>query len=478
MLGRFAWLAALVVLACTPGAEPSPPSRSADVASTPAPTPAPAEAPNPEPSAAPASSEPSEPLAPPVRDDLYLAPKAGGLVRIPGTGAAVHPVAAVTGPVWALAADAERRVYAAGRDGVQVIDDGKVTRTLPGVDVGLGRAIHAVSERDVWLVGFDGLARFDGTAWAMTPTAELGLEYPSDVAVDAQGRPWVLGLRGVVRRDGDRFSPVALLPDARVPRGFVEAPGHALSIVHTGGIDHYDEETETWTKADLAFVFGAHIPTGRTLGTIAADYGGGVTTVASSMSVTSSRAPRRHIYEVRDEKHPVTELLGVEVDERGRSWIATDGGLLLVDIEGYDPTWIGPGAIAGVEGEVAELLALGQGPPLPTLVDPGRGSVTGTLRHRGKPLAGARIQLCSFPSLEGSKGQPCEFTEHIFGATTAADGTFEAKDVLPGRYRMAVYDPSRDWRYLAVRECCLATRPGAPQDLGIIDTREGDKDGW
>ena len=50
--------------------------------------------------------------------------------------------------------------------------------------------------------------------------------------------------------------------------------------------------------------------------------------------------------------------------------------------------------------------------------------------------------------------------------------------MLPGRYRMAVYDPSRGWRYLSVRECCLATRPGAPQDLGVIDTREGDKEGW
>lgn len=480
MLGRSACFAALVVLACTPGAEPAPPPTAASGASSPTPGPAPAagDAPAGDPSAA-TSPLASEPPAPRVRDDLYVAPKAGGVVRVPGTGAAVHAVADVTGPVHALAADPQSRVYAAERGGVHVIDDGVVTRTLPSVDVGLGRALHAVSERDVWYVGFDGVAHFDGDAWAVTSAAELGLEYPTDVTVDAQGRVWVLGLRGVVRRDGERFSPVELLSGTRSLRSFVDAPEHGLSIVHVAGIDHFVDETERWTKADLAFVFGAHIPTGRTLGTSAADYGGGAITVASSWSVTTRRAPNRRIYEVRDEKYPVTELLGVAVDERGRSWIATDGGLLLLDTEGVDPTWIGPGAIPGVEGEVAQLLVLGQGPPLPTLVDPGRGSVTGTLRHHGKPLAGARIQLCSSPNLGGSKGQPCELADpFIFGATTAADGTFEAKDVIPGRYRMAAYEASSGWRYLDVDECCLATRPGKPQDLGIVDTREGGKEGW
>lgn len=480
MLGRSACSAALVVLACTPGAEPAPPPTSAAVASSPTPPPAPAavDAPAGDPSAA-TSPLASEPPPPPVRDDLYLAPKAGGVVRVPGTGAAVHAVADVTGPVHALAADPQSRVYAAGRSGVHVIVDGVVTRTLPSVDVGLGRALHAVSERDVWYAGFDGVAHFDGDAWAVTAAAELGLEYPSDVTVDAQGRVWVLGLRGVVRRDGERFSPVALLPDTRSLRSFVDAPEHGLSIVHVAGIDHFVDETETWTKADLAFVVGAHIPTGRTLGTIAAGYGGGATTVASMWSVTTRRAPNRRTYEVRDEKHPLTELLGVEVDGRGRSWVITDGGLLLLEPESFDPTWIGPGAIPGVEGEVAQVLALGQGPPLPSLVDPGRGSVTGKLRHRGKPLAGARIELCGFPSLEGSKGHPCEFVDPLyFLTTTAADGSFEAKDVIPGRYRMAAYDASSGWRYLNVDECCLATRPGKPQDLGIVDTREGDKEGW
>jgi hypothetical protein len=475
MRGRFARVAALVLAACTPAAEPSTPPPPVDVAPTPAPVSAAADAPAGDSSGA---SEPlsSEPPPPAMRDDLYLAPKAGALVRIPDTGAAVHTVAAVAGPVWALAADRERRVYAAGRDGVHVIEEGVVTRTLPSVDVGLGRALHVGSERDVWYVGFGGVAHFDGDAWATTPAAELGLQYPSDVTVDAQGRAWVLAFRGVVRRDGERFSPVALLPDAWLFQGFVDAPGHELSIVHAAGIDHYDDEG--WTKADLGFVVGAHVPTGRTLGTIAAAYGGGAITVASPGSVTTSRAPSRRFYEVRDEKHPVTELRGVEVDGRGRSWVITDGGLLLLDPDGFDPTWIGPGAIAGVEGEVAQILALGQGPPLPPLVDPGRGSVTGRLRHRGQPLAGARIALCSFPGLGGSKGHPCEFADHIYGTITAADGTFEVEDVPPGRYRMAAYVESKGWRYLSVEECCLAVRPGKPQDLGRIDTKTGDAKGW
>ncbi len=487
-LRKLGSVGALALCACTSGGEPASAPRSADAVATPALAPAPvADAPASVASAAPSSvaaappsppspPEPPAPPEPPVRDDLYLAPKAGGLVRIPGTGAELHAVAGVTGPVRALAADAGGRVYAVGPGSVHRIDDGVVTGTLPAVEVGSAGALHAVSERDLWLLGSEGLAHFDGDGWTVTPVAELGLEGPRDVTVDTQGRVWLLGRAAVVRRDGDRSSPVTLLRDARGLHGFVDWPGQVLSISHLSGVDHV--LGETWTQVNLAFVFGANVTTGRTFNTIAVDHGGGTTTVVSPQGVTAGTGAERRMYEVGDEKHPVTELRGVEVDGRGRSWVIADGGLLLLDPADHEPTWIGPGAIRGVEGEVAHLLALGQGPPLPPLVDPGRGAVKGVLQHRGQPLAGATIELCSFPDLGGSKGRPCEFTEHIFGATTAADGSFEVQDVLPGRYRMAVHEASKDWRYLPVEKCCLATRPGAPQDLGIIDTRSADRKGW
>lgn len=464
MLGRLLCLTSLALLGCTsPTASSNPGAVRIETAASAEPDPA--------------RTRPVEPPPGAGLHELYVAPRGGGLVRIAGTDAVVEAIEdLMPHTVEALAADAEDRVYVADRSSVWIIEDGVVLERTPRVEVGTMSAIHATSAREIWALGSTGLAWFDGEQWRTTPIAELGIERPGDVTIDAAGHVWVMGLTELVRRDGDRFTPVTLHADARALHAFVDAPGHALSIVHVSGIDHYDDDR--WTSTDLRFVAGAHVPTGRAWGTTAADFGGGALTVASYMQVTSRMGQWQRSYEVHQQTHPLTLIEGVEVDGRGRSWVTTDGGLLLAEPESADFTWIGPGAIPGVEGRVRLVLALGRGPTLPTLVDPGRGSVRGKLRHRGRALGQARLQLCSFPQGDGSKGQPCDSAARVHEATTGADGKFEVADVVPGRYRLAVAVQPGEWRYLPVDECCVATRPTAPQDLGTIDTERGRPSGW
>jgi hypothetical protein len=483
MRGRTAWIASFALLACTRASEPSPSPINAGEEPTATPEPGEAKTIAPDPAApdsaapdsAPATSEPPPKAA---VDELYVALEKGGLVRLAGSETKAQPIEAFARQrVIALASDANDLVYAADITTLRVIRDGAVVHEHAGSDmaVGYARALHATSERAIWVLGSTGLAHFDGDRWQPVPLPAL--EYPRDVTVDASGRVWVMGLKTLLRREGESFVPVTGLPDdVRSLHGFLDVPGHALTIEHSSGIDCFDDER--WISESLSFVLGGHVDTGRVLGMVSADMEGGTIAAASYRQVTARSDPYRRFFEPIDQVHPVTKIDAVEVDGRGRTWVATDGGLMVLEKPEDDFRWIGPGAIPGIEDAPSHVLALGNGPVLPTLVDPGRGVVRGKLRFRGKPLARATLHICTFPSLEGSKGFPCDFTEIVNGATTAADGTFELTNVLPGRYRMAVHVGSGQWRYLSVDDCCLATRPGAPQDLGTIDAKDGDKEGW
>lgn len=481
MLRRTVWkasLASLALLGCTRASDPSPspsPTHAGDPAAASEAGDARAIAPEP---AAPPGSITSEPPPKPAVDELYVALEKGGLVRLAGNEPKAQPIEGFDRRrVVALASDANDLVYAADVVSLRVIRDGTVIHEHAGSDMAIGyaRAIHATSERAIWVLGSEGLAHFDGDRWQPLPLPKL--ELPRDVTVDASGHVWVMGLKALLRRDGESFVPVTGLPDdVRSLHGFLDVPGHALTIEHSSGIDHLDDER--WTSETLSFVLGGHVDTGRVLGMVSADMEGGTIAAASYRQVTARSEPYRRFFEPIDQAHPVTQIEAVEVDGRGRTWVATDGGLMVLEDPQSDFRWIGPGAIPGLEDAPSHVLALGNGPVLPTLVDPGRGVVRGKLRYRGKPLAGATLHICTFPSLQGSKGFPCDFTEILSGATTAADGTFELTDVIPGRYRMAVQVSPGKWRYLSLDGCCATTRPGAPLDLGTIDAKEGFKDGW
>lgn len=420
------------------------------------------------------TSEPPKPTA----SDLYVALANGGLVRLAGSEPKAQPIAAFERRrVVALASDADDLVYAADFAALRVIRDGTVIRehVVPAMAVGYVRAIHAASERAIWVLGSEGLAHFDGERWA--PVTMPKLEYPQDVTVDASGRVWAMGLGQLLRREGESFVAVTDLPDdVRSMHRFLDVAGHALTLEHSGGIDHLDDGR--WAKESLSFVHGGHKDTGRVLAMGSADIEGGTIAAASFGQVTARSEPYRRFFDPVQLDVPVTKIEAVDVDGRGRTWVATDGGLAVLEDPQGDFRYIGPGAIPGIDDAPSDVLALGNGPVLPPLVDPGRGIVRGKLRYRGKPLARARLHICARPSLEGSMGFPCDFTEVLNGTTTAADGTFEMDDVLPGRYRMAVEVAPGKWRYLSLDGCCATTRPGAPQDLGTIDAKEGFKEGW
>jgi len=127
-------------------------------------------------------------------------------------------------------------------------------------------------------------------------------------------------------------------------------------------------------------------------------------------------------------RHPVSYKIDeLTVDGRGRVWAASELGPLLLE-SGKIHYWAN-GTIPEIRDEVDHIIVTGKGPDLPEV-----NTKLFTLKGRavdsaGKPLAGAKLEICKNASLTYYGPTPCNGKHFIRRATSAKDGTFELTNI-------------------------------------------------
>jgi len=162
----------------------------------------------------------------------------------------------------------------------------------------------------------------------------------------------------------------------------------------------------------------------------------------------------------------------VAVDGRGRVWIATEFGMVVVQPDGKMEQWE-PGRVTGYDdtARIKQVAVGGRGPELPVLRPKARGEVTGRLPISKR----TRVELCT-GNVGWSRGggpveffgdTPCANNEFRHVATSDAEGRFTAKDVAPyGMWLIWQIDGSK-WATRDV-DCCWDVSPTKPVDLGAV----------
>ncbi len=137
---------------------------------------------------------------------------------------------------------------------------------------------------------------------------------------------------------------------------------------------------------------------------------------------------------------PVGHLYDVALDERGRSWIATDTGLSVRGPDAEPLAHWNYGELPGLEGSIRHLVAVRGGPDLlPSPQPPSTWTLRGQLHfvQGGAPVAGRTVLLC--PS--GFIDRQCEGAPFVHSAQTDPDGSFRFTAVPPGDLAFAVLHP-------------------------------------
>jgi hypothetical protein len=388
---------------------------------------------------------------------IWMLDEGGKVSQVSGTSGAVHLVHASGGDVLALrrggsvgvsrivgaratalsspklrgmqvAADAAGdRVAVAAADStlgkghqdpkVSVLQNGVWSAPEAVAGVGPVSAVMLGDGDDLWITGWDGIARKHAGAWKFWKCPELTC---TDAALAKLGT-----------------KPMILVPDtSRRFRMFVVDDHDELAVEMPKGVD--------WAS-NHAGRNGVLVET--TLdGTIRARVGDETTSVRPEWFV----------------------VYGGTLDGSGRYWHGANRGLAVTDLAHETSVVYLDGAplIAGAPSP-DEFVVLGGGPSLPTPGVPGLAvKVTGALNLNGRAQAMTPFKVC--PSMHDG-GDPCARRTPAFSGTTDAKGAFELANVPQGSYDIGMYlkttAGNSTW---AVISSAMNVRAGAAYRAGTI----------
>ena len=348
-------------------------------------------------------------------------------------------------------------------------------RELPaGVSAsrGMPAALAPLPDGRVFVLGGGAASLFDGTSWSTVTGIGPDLE---DIAVDADGSPWIAAHAHVYRRRGEAFEEVPVPHGAVGMWRFVPGRSAHLVIQHRRGLIAFDGRA--FAPVDLSPP-GLEVEAvdGTTIaldGTIVASHG-----TSSSLIVARPDEPPRRIDLDALEGRPQSAQ-ALSFDGAGRLWMFANTGLYVLE---PDLTTLArrypPGTLEGIdEWALWTMTVAGTGaPPLP----PARRApwhATGRIVRDGQPLANTEFELCTRPLRGvGSMGSPCESVamgEHKAFGRTRADGTFDLFGPPPDELMdFAIPLGGGRWFVTDNAPCCFMDR-GRTLDIGTIQVTGG-----
>jgi hypothetical protein len=158
-------------------------------------------------------------------------------------------------------------------------------------------------------------------------------------------------------------------------------------------------------------------------------------------------------------------IKALQFDQQGRLWAASRYGLYVYDGQ----TWVGYHMHTAdlFSNEVDEVFVIGDGPPLPPLMEKEPGSVSGRLINPdGAPYANIQAEICLHGVIIMFFGKtPCANQAYHALATVNPDGSFTFSAIPTGKYTLMIQldaDTWQNWEEFQVF-------PGIETKLGEIE---------
>jgi hypothetical protein len=399
------------------------------------------EAPGLVPATLPPRCTPSLPEPPPggsaVEGPAYVVVDGVGVLRIADGGVSIklrRADASSWDPEVALGPTGE--LWLSDWDGLTVLMEGEFRKRRLDRDGTRPERMIVLAARDVWAVTSDSeweLVHFDDRGWA---TVRKRAQFPGrfdDNKIEAlavtSDAVWVSTWNGLWRGAGDdwrRIDP----PDGVDAFAELWVYRDQLIAGYVGG--HFLREGERWR----ALAWPSDVSVHRALndvGLVAAPRLDGPTVLLGAVEgggclATSDPVSGRHVH-------------AFAVDGSGRTWLATEEALAVVDSSGRLLVEWTAGTLEGLTGRVRAIAVVGAGPQqLPARKPARTWEIVGRLEthKRGTPLGNTAVELCSALAAENQ----CVRTSFLRTTTTAADGSFRFVDVPEGVLHMVVHPPA------------------------------------
>ncbi len=353
-------------------------------------------------------------------------------------------------------------LYAAAIGGLWQIDGDDIAK-LPQPDRIRNVEKLAVGPDGVlWGLDNGGVSRWDGKGWTREPAQTFEATLLGDITVDLAGRVWVITSNYVWRLDGDKWKRLdGKFAGTAQPFWKTIVAGPSGEVYLSGIPGAFVYEGKTWRKLTLSTGYSSpdELAIGAD-GRLAAS--GGVGDVALAAPGAAARG-----LDLASSGIAAHRLDVMAVDGRGRTWVKSDNGVVILDGKGKLLQQWKPGTVTGINGKIQMIAVAGGGPELPKLTEAAVGAVAGKVLYRGKPVAGAAVEICESP-LTMFRTSPCDSATVTRKATTAADGSFTITNVSIGSYGFAIRPKSKWLVFIGSNACCQKLEQGQTYDIGSI----------
>lgn len=388
-----------------------------------------------------------------VKLDAGVFTLVGGTEKFP-SAAALAPDGAVWvvgSAVWRYEGDAPKLVGSREEVGGSL---------LTGVTVG--------PKGGVWAWGTNVIANYDGARWTTWKGPDFGDKYvfTKGIAVDGEGRAFVADSNRLFVYDGGAWKKIydgSKLPEGKainLSAPAIDANGALLIPTFRGMMRYADGALALGPRAD-GFQMGSGGHAFAPDGTFHA-------VSLAKLLVFGPDAKLVRVFEPAKSDVKAKAFRTVTPDARGRSWMATDNGVVVVNPDNSAVQWE-PGTVPALSAQVKDIVVVGAGPELPAEIGPvATGTVRGHLFRGDVPAKGVRMELCPRPGMMFHKS-PCENAAFVRSATLDDDGGFSFPDVPLNNYGVAAYVDG-GW-HTTMGAQCAGMKPGETCDLGRLTIR-------
>jgi hypothetical protein len=325
--------------------------------------------------------------------------------------------------------------------------DGQTWKVIESGGWGYGTpdAIACDENHGIWLAHFDGVSHFDGQSWTNYSAGELATGESTNqllegIAVAPDGKVWVATANSVAVFDGSQWT-IFQQGQGFTGKLYIEKlaidPQGNVWIGHSMGIEKYDGKQ--WTH-----VSDPGISVVRNL---AFDANGRLWVGTYSDGVYILDANGWSQYTRENSGLSSNSIYSIVFDAAGRAWIGTEYGLNVLDGDTWSAYRMDNAEL--VDNDIRAIAVLGNGPPLPTPIVKGTGTIIAKLVDtNGQPLANTTVEICvESLGLYYSGSSPCSEQPFHMKVITDENGTFTATDLPEGYYVIAV-QYGADWTYI------------------------------
>ena len=402
--------------------------------------------------AQPAQVDPSKP------GPAYFAVKKVGLVRLQkGVFSAVKQSPE---NIKAMAVAPDGTLWFTSYKGVFKLKAGKIHQISDYKTIGHAENMAFTPNGHIWTVSYKGVGNYNGREWKFYKKTDLGADAKllKDVTVAPSGEIWVISANAVHVWDGDDWSRPDISKFTKRKLYFKNlqtGPSGAVYAAHSKGVIKFTQtsaekiNTGVEVKSFDRMAVGPHDALA-------------LTGMYGMVIASADHAPKAFLIKRGDIK--AKRFYALTTDGAGRTWMATDHGMVIIDEAGKVTSWT-PGTVKNLIGSVNAIAIAGSGPELPKVGPPALGAIVGKVIKEGEPLAGVAVEICASPS-SYTKKTPCYKAPFMQTGKTDADGVFKFEEIPLGTYRFAI--KAGDKWSVTRDDCCLKMKEGKIFDVGSI----------